>query len=122
MAGFSNPPAAVDASVLMMRGVAHYNNTKPEIELHLRVGISVGEPIAKDDDLFGTIVQLAARLCDGAGNDRIMVTNMLREMCQGRPVKFETVEPKQFKGIEEPVPVSIVKWLIDKKEAKKASA
>ena len=110
MAGFSNPPAAVDAGVDIQRGVAHYNTTKPDIPLRLRVGISVGEPIAEDDDLFGATVQMAARLCDGAGTDGIMITNMLKEMCQGRALKFQDVEPKAFKGIAEPVPVSLVEW------------
>jgi class 3 adenylate cyclase len=110
MAGFSNPPAAVDAGVEMQRGVAHYNTTKPDIELRLRVGISVGEPIAEDDDLFGATVQMAARLCDGAGTDGVMITNMLREMCQGRALEFQDVEPKSFKGIADPVPVSLVEW------------
>jgi class 3 adenylate cyclase len=116
MAGFGNPPAAVDAGVDIQRGVAHYNTTKPDIHLRLRVGISVGEPIAEDDDLFGATVQMAARLCDGAGTDGIMITNMLREMCSGRALKFEDVEPKSFKGIPEPVPVSLVEWRQKKKK------
>jgi len=111
MAAFSNPPAAVDAGVDMQRGVAKYNDNEPEIELRLRVGISVGEPIAEDNDLFGTTVQMAARLCDGAGTDGIMVTNMLKEMCQGRPYKFDNLEPREFKGISEPVQVSLVRWV-----------
>jgi adenylate cyclase len=116
MAGFSNPPAAVDAGVDMQRGVKQYNTTKPDIELRLRVGISVGEPIAEDDDLFGATVQMAARLCDGAGTDGVMITNMLKEMCQGRALEFQDVEPKMFKGIAEPVPVSLVEWRQKKKK------
>ena len=117
MASFNNPPAAVDAGVEMQRGVAQYNTTKPDIELRLRVGISVGEPIAEDDDLFGASVQMAARLCDGAGTDGIMITNMLKEMCQGRALQFIDHEPKEFKGIAEPVPVSLVEWRQKKKKA-----
>ncbi|MBT3703626.1 MAG: adenylate/guanylate cyclase domain-containing protein [Alphaproteobacteria bacterium] len=116
MAGFSNPPAAVDAGVDMQRGVKQYNTPKPDIELRLRVGISVGEPIAEDDDLFGATVQMAARLCDGAGTDGVMITNMLKEMCQGRALEFQDVEPKMFKGIAEPVPVSLVEWRQKKKK------
>ena len=114
MASFSNPPASIDSAIDMQRGVAHYNTGKPDIELRLRVGISVGEPIAEDNDLFGTTVQMAARLCDGAGTDGIMITNLLKEMSQGRAVQFINVEPKEFKGITEPVPVSLVKWLVEK--------
>jgi class 3 adenylate cyclase len=114
MAAFSNPPASIDSAIDMQRGVAHYNTGKPDIELRLRVGISVGEPIAEDNDLFGTTVQMAARLCDGAGTDGIMITNLLKEMSQGRAVQYINVEPKEFKGITEPVQVSLVKWLAEK--------
>jgi len=114
MASFGNPPASIDAAVDMQRGVALYNTGKPDIELRLRVGISVGEPIAEDNDLFGTTVQMAARLCDGAGTDGIMITNLLKEMSQGRAVQYINVEPKEFKGITDPVPVSLVKWTIEK--------
>jgi len=114
MASFSNPPASIDSAIDMQRGVAHYNTGKPDIELRLRVGISVGEPIAEDNDLFGTTVQMAARLCDGAGTDGIMITNLLKEMSQGRAVQYINVEPKEFKGITEPVPVSLVKWIAEK--------
>ena len=113
MAAFTNPPASIDAAVDMQRGVAHYNSGNPDIELRLRVGISVGEPIAEDNDLFGTTVQMAARLCDGAGTDGIMITNLLKEMSQGRAVQYINVEPREFKGISEPVPVSLVQWQIE---------
>jgi adenylate cyclase len=110
MAAFSNPPAAIDAAIDMQRGVAHYNSGTPDIELRLRVGISVGEPIAEDNDLFGATVQMAARLCDVAGTDGIMITNLLKEMSQGRAVQYINVEPREFKGISNPVPVSLVQW------------
>ena len=112
MAAFTNPPASIDAAVDMQRGVALYNTGNPEIELRLRVGISVGEPIAEDNDLFGTTVQTAARLCDGAGTDGIMITDLLKQLAQGRAVQFIEHPPKEFKGISEPVLVSLVRWQV----------
>lgn len=112
MAAFTNPPASIDAAVDMQRGVAHYNTGNPEIELRLRVGISVGEPIAEDNDLFGTTVQTAARLCDGAGTDGIMITDLLKQLSQGRAVQFIEHPPKEFKGISEPVVVWLVGWQV----------
>ena len=46
--------------------------------------------VAEDDDLFGASVQMAARLCDGAGTDGIMITNMLKDLLeqQGRDPKL----------------------------------
>ena len=36
----------------------------------VRIGINAGEPVAEGDDLFGTAVQLAARVCDAGGAGR----------------------------------------------------
>ena len=34
--------------------------------LGVYVGLNAGEPIVEDDDLFGTSINLAARICDHA--------------------------------------------------------
>ena len=43
-------------------------------EVRVRVGLNAGEPIAKDDDYFGSAVQLAARVCDRAEPGQVLVS------------------------------------------------
>ncbi len=53
MASFPSAVSAVEASLAIQRELEGG-------EVRVRIGINAGEPIAEDDDLFGTAVQLAA--------------------------------------------------------------
>ena len=45
----------------------------------MRIGIDVGEPIADSNDLFSATVQLAARLCQLAEPDAILVSSAVQD-------------------------------------------
>ncbi len=53
-------------------------------------GINAGEPIAEDDDLFGTAVQLAARITDRAEPRQVLVCNVLRQLCARKTFEFSS--------------------------------
>ena len=59
MAAFPSAVRAVEAALQIQRDLAG-------AEVRVRIGLNAGEPIAEDDDFFGTAVQLAARICDRA--------------------------------------------------------
>ena len=44
------------------------------------MGLAVGQPIRDQDDYFGTVVQLAARLCACAGEAQICVAGQIAEV------------------------------------------
>ena len=44
------------------------------------IGVNAGEPIHEDGDIFGTPVQMAARVLIKAEGEEIAVSNMVREM------------------------------------------
>ncbi|MBM3504798.1 MAG: adenylate/guanylate cyclase domain-containing protein [Alphaproteobacteria bacterium] len=88
MARFGQASNAVEASLQMIKGVADHNKTKPPVTLHMRIGINAGEPIVEDNDLFGSTVQMAARICDAAETDHVLVSNIVRELCHGKAVTF----------------------------------
>ena len=60
-------------------------------------------PIAEDDDLFGTAVQLAARISDRAEPGQVLVSNVVRELCAGKTFLFTSVDDPMLKGFDEPV-------------------
>ncbi len=49
----------------------------------MRIGLNAGEPIAEDDDLFGTAVNLAARICAQAEAGQILAPIVVRELAAG---------------------------------------
>ena len=69
----------------------------------MKVGLNAGEPIAEDDDLFGTVVQLAQRACDAAVGGQILATATVHDLAQGKGFVFGAVERRQLKGFDAPV-------------------
>jgi class 3 adenylate cyclase len=69
----------------------------------LRVGIAAGEPIEHANDLFGTTVQLAHRLCTKAEPQQILVSNAVAELCAGKQLQMREVGPVVLKGFDHPV-------------------
>ncbi len=59
----------------------------------MRVGLNAGEPIAEDDpggrsDLFGTAVNLAARIAASADAGEILVADVVRQLVAGKDFLF----------------------------------
>ena len=118
MAAFGQATQGVESAMDMMRGLTKHNAATPELPLHLNIGINAGEPIQEDDDLFGTPVQLAARVCAFAGTDQIAVSRLVKDLCAGKGLKFNDLGDVEFKGFTEKIPVSEVLWREAKKEKK----
>ena len=61
---FLHVPDAVAAGMAMHRGIEVFNRQRPpELHLQLRIGLHVGDIFVQEDDIYGTDVNLAARLC-----------------------------------------------------------
>lgn len=103
MATFTKSASAVEGALEMIEGLAEHNRTTPNLALHIRFGINAGEPILEDNDIFGSTVQMAARICDAAEADQILVSMVVRELCGGKTLRFEEAGRYAMKGIEEPV-------------------
>lgn len=66
--------------------------------------------MAEQDDLFGASVQLAARLCDRAQPEEVLVPSTVRDLAMGKGFSFVrrgTIRPK---GFSEPVRVFGIAW------------
>jgi len=104
MASFTSPSAAVECGIDVQRSL-EARNADAEHQIHVRIGISVGEPVTEGDDLFGAAVQLSARLCGAASPGAIAVSTAVRDLCVGKLLGFEAKGEIELKGFVEPVPV-----------------
>ncbi len=104
MASFSSAIAAVESGIEIQMSVVARNNMT-ERSIGLRIGISIGEPVTESGDLFGTAVQLSARLCEVASPGGIAVSNAVREVCAGKSFRFDSRGELGLKGFPAPVPV-----------------
>ncbi|SCA56083.1 conserved hypothetical protein [Candidatus Terasakiella magnetica] len=111
MASFKDHNKALEAAVEIHKRVEGNNNADPEFPLHIRIGLHAGEPIKKNNDLFGTAVQLAARLCDFTPSDSISISPDLVELCGEKPIySFLDQGPQELKGFDEPKNVFQLDW------------
>jgi class 3 adenylate cyclase len=78
--------------------------------LRVRIGLNAGEPIAEDKDLYGTAVDLAARIRDKAEPGEILVSDVVRQLVAGKGFLFNDRGEHALKGFEDPVRVWEVRW------------
>jgi len=109
MAAFDNAADAVRASADIQRRFAAYNADASE-RLSIRIGIHAGEPVEDHNDLFGTTVQLAFRLCGEAEADGVIVSGLVRELCEADARRFVALGERRLKGFADMVPVFRFEW------------
>ncbi|MEE8519184.1 MAG: adenylate/guanylate cyclase domain-containing protein [Dehalococcoidia bacterium] len=63
MASFPSASRALEAAVAIQKAFADHNQNNAHTAIRVRIGLNSGEPVVEEDDLFGTAVQLAARVC-----------------------------------------------------------
>jgi class 3 adenylate cyclase len=109
MASFSSATKALECSIAMQREFAAHNQSAAEPIL-VRVGMNAGEPIAEEEDLFGTAVIRAARIAAEAKGGEILVSNVVRELAEGKQFLFADRGEVALKGFDEPVRLYEVRW------------
>jgi class 3 adenylate cyclase len=110
MASFGSATDAVECAVDIQKAFAVYNKENEETPLHLRIGLSAGEPIEEHGDLFGKAVQLAARLCAHAEPGQILVAQVVFDQCEDKKLPFQDVGEVTPKGFDQPVRVYELNW------------
>jgi class 3 adenylate cyclase len=78
--------------------------------MRVRIGLNAGEPIAEREDLFGTAVNMAARIAAQAGGGEILVANVVRELAAGKGFLFADRGEVMVRGFEDPVRLFEVRW------------
>ncbi len=81
-----------------------------DLPLRLRVGVHAGETIEEMGDVFGTIVNLAARVVDQADGGEILVTDTIRQIAVGSDYSFVSLGSTELKGIPEPIGLHRLEW------------
>jgi class 3 adenylate cyclase len=131
MASFSSATGALECAVALQRGFEARTNSlrsqgSPSTqtgrqgsgrtdEIRIRIGLNAGEPIAEDDpggrgDLFGTAVNMAARIAAKAEGGEILASNVVRELVAGKGFLFNDRGETELRGFEDPVRVYEVRW------------
>ena len=108
MASFLSVSRAVECAISIQRKTVEVGIEDPSRAV--RVGLSAGEPVTDQEDLFGATVKLAARICGHAMPSQILVSNTVRELALGKGFPFMDRGSIALKGFPEPVRLFEVSW------------
>jgi len=110
MASFPASSRALECAVTIQRTLATHNDERPDEPIRVRIGLNCGEPVHEENDLFGTAVQLARRICEHAQPGEILASNVVRELVAGKGFLFADGGETTLRGFEDPVRLYQVRW------------
>jgi class 3 adenylate cyclase len=109
MACFMSAVAAARCASRIQLALAHDDLRNREVPMKVRIGAAAGEPVENHLDLFGSTVQLAARLCAHAQPEQSLVSNVVAELCIGKGLVFQDLGEVSLKGFDHPIRVHAVR-------------
>jgi len=110
MASFGSASRALECAIDIQRGFARHNESNPDTLIRVRIGLNAGEPVAEEEDLFGTTVQLAARICAHAEPGQVLLPEGVRHLVAGKQFLFADIGDIALRGFEDPVRLYEVRW------------
>jgi class 3 adenylate cyclase len=105
MASFDDVASALRCSMAIQAGFEARAAEAQTPELRVRIGIAAGEPVDHNDDLFGSTVTLASRICDAADAGRILASDLVRDLGIERGFLFDGGHELVLKGFAGPIRV-----------------
>jgi len=109
LATFDSTSRALDCAVALQESFEGYARLLPQ-PVRVRIGVNAGEPIAEDDDVFGSVVTLTARIADMAGGGEVLVSDVVRQLAAGKGYCFGDRGRLPIRGFEEPERVWELAW------------
>ena len=115
MVVFPSARRGVQCAVEVQRAIATQQAEGRYLELQVRIGLHTGEPVEEQGDLFGSDVNLAARIEDEAGGGQVFVSESTRLLARQSPgLRFVAVGERTLKGFAESVPLYEVRWATER--------
>src|SRR5215472_2590173 len=107
LAEFPSVVDAVRCAVEMQRGMIDREQDVPEVHrIRFRIGVSLGDVIVEEHDIFGDGVNVAARLEALAEPGGICISRVVRDQMRDKlPYPFEDMGEQSVKNIARPVRV-----------------
>jgi class 3 adenylate cyclase len=108
MASFGSVPDAVRAGLRIQTEVANTPVADPRLALTIKIGLNAGTPVRMGADLFGSTVQMAARICSVCPPGAVAVSEGVVASYPGGAGLFRLAGAHRLKGFPEPVNVFAV--------------
>ena len=108
MASFDEADQALRSAIKIRGDVADIEMPDQDSKLIIRIGLTSGEPIQEGEDLFGSVVNLASRLCDLAEANEILFSHEFQSELTDDSFAIESIGEVTVSGFDRPVHVARV--------------
>ena len=98
MASFEDVANALGCALAIQDDFGARTSDESTRELLVRIGIAAGEPVDHNDDLFGTTVNVASRICDACEPGHILTSDLVQELGVDKGFAFEPGRDVELKG------------------------
>jgi class 3 adenylate cyclase len=109
MACFYSVARAAQCAITIQRALSEQANQFP-IPFLIRIGLTAGEPVDENDDLFGAAVQIAARICAACTPGAIFASSVVRDLSVGKGLRWKAHGEQYLPGLEEPLQLFELVW------------
>jgi class 3 adenylate cyclase len=111
LASFASASQAVSCAVAIQRAFQSYNASgAAPAPIQVRIGLGAGEPLAEGEALFGSTVNLTARICGSAEPGQILAARVIPELCSGKGFGFRRHGEVRLKGFSDPIELYVIEW------------
>jgi class 3 adenylate cyclase len=111
MAGFEEAARAVQCTVAMQEAIQSHNRKAPaELRFAVRMGVHCGLAMVEEKDLFGDVVNTAARVESRADGGEILVSGAVKQKVGDPGIPFILLGSEEIRGKKEKVEFYAVNW------------
>ncbi len=112
MAGYESAASAIRSAVAMQQRLKLHNAEQPaDDRISVRIGVNYGRVLTRGQDLFGDVVNAAARVESLARGGQVLVSTAVeQQLGDSFPVPRSLYDAVRVKGKREPVEVFEVRW------------
>jgi len=110
MATFASPEDALRAAIAMQQVLASRRAEDPDFDLHIRIGMHTGTAVVERRDVFGDVVNVAARVEGFAHGDQVFLSGSTAKQLPRRDYVMHKRDDFRAKGKRRAVPVWECDW------------
>ncbi|NVM23368.1 MAG: adenylate/guanylate cyclase domain-containing protein, partial [Desulfobacterales bacterium] len=112
MAYFFDPKESIKAAIKMQQQFKTYNQRRDARDhIHIRVGIHFGDGIIEEKDIFGDVVNIAAKLIRLVDSDQVYISREVYYLVQDlSPVRYDLVDISGKKDVPKGLTLYRVIW------------
>jgi len=110
MASFNHPENAIKAAIAIQQRLARERNEDPYFSLRSRIGIHTGKGIIEYDDIFGDVVNVAAKVEGAAEANQILITQATSARINNEQFPQQASQELKLTGKRKAIPLYACDW------------